>query len=1065
MCLILLFLVLSADVSTLAAVVDSQVLKWALISTPSNEGKVIVSPSEVHRIAIGSDRKTFYALDIANKAIYKSFDGGITWRDKIGNYLKAAGASFPVWDLVIAPDDPNFIAAVTDDGSGTAPTDVWVSMDGGNMWRNTNFPPQPLLIGAIAISPGYGDGRSIAVGTRNSNDGTADGEVYVLSVPFDTTWVAQGFTGGDVLAVKFSPNYLQDFTLTVVAADDNDTKLHIGFHSLTNNTTQWNTVEGYPVEISTISGSSPGEAEVVTADLELPADFNGDDTRARRYFVSYDAPTSAVSDVYRLDDTIVYRLNVPVTGTVKCISSIAYFGTSTSGKLLAGEVMGNVCQATVSVYYTLEPLVCRDVCWLSSRKLPTGGAGSTTCAMPGWGNAQLAWAPDGKKAYCGTSSAQLTSAGNWPTGYLISVPSDESAFSVTRTDGLSWNQLSLIDTEVSFLADIAPAADGSTFYLASVNENDNCAGFDSVWRSPNFDRKGEPIGDSWERVLCIATTDRTCATDQTNKAILRLAGDKPDGSTVFWVAQDTKRVLWSSDFGDIWSAINPASQVQDLAAETENAIYILDSEGFVQKIARSGINWTYGDKVPTCLGSGYSIATAYTGMTPDNDKGHVIVGGTGTGIYDVAYSTDGGTTFTIASKPLPFRGNTLVIASSSYNSDGTILAVVPGGSGIYAWGIYSGKDLWEEWWWTGVVGLEISRNYGFYFTCPLTSWAPGAYVRWNLAVAGLDPNIDFGTEPSKGLRLSGGLEVDQPVTVWIIDRRAYNPPVGGIWAYIDTLNWLGPTPVTPASLMAVDCDLISGRAGEINMKWEQRSLSKGYQIQIFKDRDFSLQVADIGGDWAGPFYIPWNLEEPGLVIPPGGGGVTDGLGNSWTVPALEAGHTYYWRVRVREVATGDLISSPWSWTESFMIKTGLRVKSPYLGAMPLSPENGKRGVNIEPVSFSWTSFQNTTQYQFQLAEDAAMTKIIVDVLTSTTACGLDKPLDYGKNYFWRIRALEPIPSDWSSVFTFGTEEASPQVIPSPTTSVSSLAIPPWVWVVATFLLLMLISVFILMFRL
>jgi len=1070
-CLILLFLVLSADASSLVAMADSQVLKWTIISTPSNEGKVIVSPSEVHRIAIGSDGKTFYALDIANgeavtgrKALYKTIDGGISWSDKVGTYLVAAGASFPVWDITIAPDDPNFIIAVTDDGSGTAPTNVWVSMDGGSMWRDANFPTQPLLIGAIAISPSYGDKRSIAVGTRYPSDGSG-GEVYVLSVPFDSNWEAQGFNGGDVLAVKFSPNYFQDFTLTVVAADANDTKLHIGFHSLANNTTQWNMVEGYPVEVSAISGASPGEDKVVTADLELPSDFNGDEARTRRYFVSYDAPTSTVSDVYRLDDTIVYRLNVPVTGSIKRVSNIAYFGTTTEGKLLAGEVIGNMCQATVGVYYTLEPLACRSACWLPSRKPPTGGAGSTTCTMPGWGNAQLAWTPDGKRAYCGTSSANLTIPADWPIAYKTGKNLDESAFSVTCNDGFSWNQLSFIDTEISHLAEIAPAADGSIFYLASVSENDSCAGFDSVWRSPNSDRKGKPIGDSWERILCLTTADRACATDQTDKAILRLAGDKPDGSTVFWAAQGAKRILWSSDFGDIWSVVNPAIQVQDLAAETENTLYALDSEGFVQKIARSGINWTYGDKVPTCLGSGYSIATAYTGMTPDNDKGHVIVGGTGTGTYDVAYSTDGGATFTIASKPLPSRGETLVIASSSYNSDGTILAVVPSSSGIYAWGIYSGKDLWEEWWWTGVVGLEISRNYGFYFSCPATSWAPGPYIRWNLAMAGLDPNVDFGNEPSKGLRLSGGLEVDQPVTVWMIDRRDYDPPVGGIWAYIDSLNWLGPAPVTPASLMAIDCDLVSGRAGEINLKWEQRSLSKGYQIQVAEDRDFSVGVVDIGGDWAGPFYTPWNLEEPGLVIPPGGGGVTDGLGNSWIVPALEAGKAYHWRVKVREVATGDYIDSPWSWTESFVVKAGFKVKTPYLGVMPVSPENGKRGVCIEPVSFSWTSCQNTTGYQFQLAEDAAMTKIVVDVKTSTTAYELDKPLGYGKNYFWRIRALEPVPSDWSSVFTFCTEEASPQVTPSPVTSVSLLTIPSWVWVVSTFLLLTLISVFLLMFRL
>ena len=60
----------------------------------------------------------------------------------------------------------------------------------------------------------------------------------------------------------------------------------------------------------------------------------------------------------------------------KRISSIAYYGTSTQGKLLAGAVLGNQCSATVDVWYTLDPLACPTPCWQTSWKPPTGGAGT-----------------------------------------------------------------------------------------------------------------------------------------------------------------------------------------------------------------------------------------------------------------------------------------------------------------------------------------------------------------------------------------------------------------------------------------------------------------------------------------------------------------------------------------------------------------------------------------------------------------------------------------------------------------------------------------------------------------
>ena len=453
--------------------------------------------------------------------------------------------------------------------------------------------------------------------------------------------------------------------------------------------------------------------------------------------------------------------------------------------------------------------------------------------------------------------------------------------------------------------------------------NTGAANADSLWRSTS-----NLLGNSWQRVLARASAGTG------DNPLIRIDPDYAETKVVWYVNADPamafQELFLSKDGGDTYSARFPNIVLVDLAAEDAETVYGIDATGFVGKGANGGRTWE--TPVNTYVGNGYAIACARTTTTPDNYKGNVLVGGRGTGDYDVAYSTDGGATFTPIARQLPTRGNTLVVASSGYRSDGNILAINSGG--MYCWGIFSGEK-WETWWggpsWpSSVTSLQISRNYGFYFSTPATTWSSATpYIRWSAANAGLDSNINLGAQPTKSLTLCGGMKVNEPVTVWIIDQRPYNPPQGGVWYYVDTLSWLGPTPTVPISRAVIDCDPVSGRAGQITITWEPRSLSAGYQIQIALDENFAVVIVDIGGGWAGPFYYPPVPESPALVIPAGGGTVVDGRGNTWTALALSSGKSYYWRVKIQDVATGDAIKSPWSWAETFTVKPGLPVRAPY----------------------------------------------------------------------------------------------------------------------------------------
>jgi hypothetical protein len=254
---------------------------------------------------------------------------------------------------------------------------------------------------------------------------------------------------------------------------------------------------------------------------------------------------------------------------------------------------------------------------------------------------------------------------------------------------------------------------------------------------------------------------------------------------------------------------------------------------------------------------------------------------------------------------------------------------------------------------------------------------------------------------------------------------------------------------------------VSGRAQEVNLCWEQLSLADAYDIEVAKDSDLSIKVIDwVAEDAVTGFLVPASVTSPCAYFPAGGrvakraGSAIAQWGN------LECGHAYYWRVRVRHAATTEVIRSPWSEVRSFAVKAGLPVRAEYYGPTLLSPGNGCMGCAVKPASFSWAPYKETTKYRFVLAKDAAMTQVIVQATVATTAYKYEDTLDYSTNYFWRVMALEPVPSDWSATFSFKTE---PTLAPLPLPA-EPPATPLWVWVVIGIGTILVIVTLILIFK-
>jgi len=1079
-----------ADVKQVSA--NPGTLLWTTVDTPSLLNNVIVSPSEINFIAIGSDDNTFYAVDIpdfntsgSRGRLFKSRDGGVTWPNELSAQLIAAGASMPVWNIAVAPDDVNFLVAITDGSVPpplVGPKQVYISMDGGATWQNANFAAAAgEWISCVDISVMYGGtNRDIAIGTRT---GTGAGKVYVRKSTSFGAWADQGLVPSDVVALKFSPAYTSDSSLVVVSSDTG-TFLRVGFRDTANNTTDW-VAWGAPAEIST-TGISPTAAQIITADLELPSDFSGQDVALRHFYVSTDATPNVLGGVYRVDDNVPNLINPPTPGR---ISSIAYFGSTTAGTLLAGEVTAGELAPTpssygVHVWRTSNPNVTVGTpTWLSSdaRRSPTGGAGS------GLANAQVSSSPDGSRAYCGTNSACLgiftvpTGAvvcSTWPDGYLNGVALDESAFSVSPyslaysqqlaaysktedTDiGKIWNQLSLIDTEMDSLSDVAALeapetgenlapVDYNVLYLFSINANIPVSlSFDSLWRSTS-----DPLGRTWERVLCIATSDTG-----TILRVKQTSYEETDRSDVIVFADLGPEVVGiSANEGQAWD-IRSLTTVTDLALASDAIIYVLNNT-VIYKYEREGTNWVFKNKVNTGLDAGHTIAVP---LKNPSGADIVLVGEAGTpnGLGRIAYA-DFSQPIVTVNPPIseriapPIAGDAHVIFDDKYEQNGIIYNATRdpiGGNGkIYRWTI--GKSTaWSE--------LEppnsafyglVQRNdvlYGAWKKPEVPAIAansagvdrtlyPRRFVppppEWDYLTEGLLAGVGviFTREPSS-LKISS----NKFNSLWAIDNNTYNfaNNTGRLWEYTDTLAKVGPWTTSPASGDFIPVDPVSGRALEVNFAWRSLSNALAYELEIANDSDFTIVVL------RNEYIVPVDSLSPEVYFP-AGGLVPTPLSGIAAFGNLEAGHTYYWRVRARTTVNGEATRSPWSATMYFTVGAGLPIASRYPTMTLFSPMYGAKNVSNSPA-FSWSGMPGTTKYEFVLAKDAALQKVIVKVDVPSTSYLYDGKLDYNTGYYWQVRAIEPVVSDPSPIGTFTVVAEQKPVTPVVETPAP---IPSWVW--------------------
>ncbi len=995
-------------------------LQWTQIDKPGTTGFTVFSPSDVAEIAIGSSVAYAGVINTPTTRLFRSLNHGYFWED-ITSYLAAeVGAALtPDIKLAVAPDQSSIVAAATNSG-------LYLSVDGGITWGNVYLSGITGTIQSIAISKTFGEEneqRDILVGTAVFGDAATTGQVHLLHLGSDfPVWrnlyitVDPAHVGGEVSAVAFSPHYDDDQTILTVASTNvdvaagyqNRTYACMAEVDLSTHEAVWNNRFGYPIEIfdssyyTTLTQSLGDDIGLpsIAGGIELPSSFSasGSSGSSREFYAFYTVnppaavpPANDTSNAYKItDSTLPYATAFRPTATgTKRYCSIALCG----GKLLAGEIF----PSTEPDHLLSVPVqLCNDP-----------GASppqfNNTSYPYGAGNALVACS--GSAAYCST--------GQHPTA---PASPDESGFSVSDDNGGNWFQISLIDTDL-LLQDIAVASSPQSIFLVSKSTTN----VQSVWRSA-----GTPLGRTWGRILAI--------TVPSSQIIIRLSPDYREDYTVYVCevnsTVDNSQFWFSTDRGNRWVQDTAPIGVIDMAPAGDETVYLALTDG---KICKSTTNGNYWQK-------GIFSELAEIAMILFVDSDTLLAAGNH---GDVSYTTDGAESFTRIPKIAGYDSTVQVIADNAYKDNNLIYAGTT--NTIYRWVIGQSSD-WEKvraaangeqisgfvipegilyaLWYNGtssLSGAERSLEPSLTFT----------ELEWDSLQVGAE-NALFNISPT-ALRYT---ETETCVILWAIDTVSDE-----IMVYFDCLAWQNPHQIL-ADEAVIGCDPATGRAQEVNFAWDDICADNRYQLQISKDTVFSEIVFDSGD--AMPFLLPADIESPSLVYFEG---TTSPALAGIASPTLECGHTYYWRVRARAAVTGDIIRSPWSDTHAFTIKAGFLVTTPYYGPQLLAPENACGCSCSAPVCFSWSPFKETTLYRFELADNADMNSPLVSTDVTTTAYQYDGQLNCNTSYFWRVSALEPAPSEWSTVFTFNIAPDQVQSSSSTSSSVSNRTTPLFAWVI------------------
>ncbi|MDP2731246.1 MAG: hypothetical protein Q8O55_12325 [Dehalococcoidales bacterium] len=904
----------------------------------------VLGPADVDIVDMAVNGDVIYAVtNTTDNATFKSTNGGATWTSLVSSTDYPGGSSGAPVLVAVAPDNPDVVAIVTDE------PEVWLSDDGGSDWDDLNITSSGSFavatINDIDISPG--STYYVAVGGSTSSGA----EMWTLKLAMAEIWEAESDDGtsagsgnvtstDEVYAVKFSPNFQTDKAIVAVSGDNSSTAdpyLHL-FRWKEDDLGRWNSeataydemddwADGLAIDTETSISGGMGKA-----DIALPDTFLATEVFERLIVVAVAGATSG-GGLNGFTDTIQNQWEDWAGNDLAVgIGSVAIHP---DGKTIAGEYNDNVVYAFSK--FTGTPEAERT----NSLKGP-GGANRTL----------VAWSGD---------TAVATTSG------------DESAFSVSTDDGYAWNDISMIDTVLSVLDDVAATADAKKYYLTSHDTSDGTGTYDtSVWLNDG----------SWTRVLSMVNRS-----DNDEAAFMvRLAPE--DDAVVFVAAEDSQDMWKSTDSGMTrWRAltVDELTTIQDFVVESADVIYAIDTVG-ASKSTTGGAGWE--TKIGLDGVSGFMVTLA--------PNGDVLVGGSD---GYVAFSKDGGLSFTKITDRTD-NANVYVVADEKY-AESNILFIAAGdeveigeADKNESWssfepdalnGTVSGIAFYKGVLW---VLTDNTSDSDSKLWRSLNPYDPDTetLALWSRT---LEEDVDLnGAQKPQGLKAS--FANSKGPKFWAIDAAA--DPEDQLSSVADPLALAGPTVSSPEDGSVVQVNTASGGAYNITFSWKRYSYSKvlNMDLEISSDKDFTALIVDTT-------VTDLDRDNVSLVVGP----------TADEEASFNPGQTYYWRVRhsAAQPTTQDADewhwNSPWSKVGSFTVED--------LAAAPFSivtPASGANDVPIQPT-LTWTPYEGAIHYEVALAEDPTFSILDFSYTADNTFFKVPATdeLKYNTTYYWRVRGV------------------------------------------------------------
>jgi len=1092
----------SADVDVYA--------EWDRVTTPTTDGWVLAPNSTIIDYALASNGEVAYAVVMGYEDgmppepmyLLKSDDHAATW-DDITEALEDADDGATIDALVqVATDweDPDFVAvALRENGQ----LRVYFSTDGGDTFEDN---PGEVVDGSVYLSwvadlaVSYEDDgeRVIAIGGEEWDSMANNAGLFLCTVTgesagswedatditdypgWDNTWPAD-FSGDLnsmlVTDIIFSPNWDEDETILVTTVAPGSTS-NDAVYLQCGTSGGWNEksklgIEAVPIKDNVPLPSWPDPRGI--AGMTLPNNYDSTDTASRVLWVwvnYYDSSMNPANEIVRVEDAdagTAGPMSQIKDGKV-WLTNISYQGTIAEGKAIAG-VLGTgtdevftACCSGVQVYRN-DGIANMIICckpWKSACKPPTG---RTAMAV----------------SYVGDDKAYGVNL--W--GVL---PYDESAWSVTFDDGDTWNQLSLIDTHIDYLSDVAVSPDCNKTMLVSVNlievdgEGPGPCGCDSVWLHAVNLPEAEEYSGQWIRTWCGmlegVNTDVIPGDQFPQRGLLRLppASEETTGDTVILVDRMSGNVYWDDLEGlGCWDSITSTevTDIVDLAVLDEDTLFALGATGKVSMFDDD--DWQ--DAVASKVDNGWTVA-----VYDDDGVISVLVGGQS---GDVSHSDDGGETFE-ALEDVATDGYVTVAFDSYFGDNDAIYAALANSSknGIYRW-VIGESDAWtnlraDPHDYTGLVVDNADGNpktgadtggvvYASYIghhdagtgagCATETDWYTGVARRlypteqvicgecgeWDYLTLGLSDVEQFIMAPD-ALKICGCLTPDSNSKLFAIDGAWYDMDkflTGSVWMFEDCYAKKAPEITSPVDGFVVPADPCSCYSVPFTIVWDRLCDACSYSIEFALDEEFTMPVSVNNG--ADLTDITISGATPSYSIMGGEAG------------GLSCEMTYYYRVRAANAENCQIIHSWWSDPIEITI-----APSTAAGQIALvSPVPGATDVAIKKVGFSWNLMAKADAFDWVLDDNSDFSSPVESKIGLTSkAYECTKTLSYDTTYYWMVTAYnEGAAISMSAVGTFRTmEEPAGPVDPEPYVT------PFWVWVVIAIGAVLVIVVIVLIFR-